>query len=137
MVKMYVHAVLFVADGRRPFDESITEDVAVFIRAVAAYKGLCCVHVCVLADHVHLALEVPHRADVFSFLETIRYWLQDYVERQTSQPPFAWQDRLWMVSKSPGDLQALEKYFRKHRDYHVLHGIEREWEDMMDLEEIG
>ena len=136
MVKIYVHAALFVADGRRPFDESITQDVAGFIRTVAAYKGLHCLHVCVLADHVHLALEVPARIDVFSTLETLRYWLQDYVERHSSQPPFAWQDRMWVVSKSPSDLAGLEKYFRRQVDYHDAHSLEQEWEDMMDLEEI-
>jgi REP element-mobilizing transposase RayT len=136
MVKIYVHVVLFVADGRRPFDESIRQDVATFIQTVLAYKGLRCLHACVLSDHVHLALEVPSRADVFAALETLRYWLQDYVERHTSQPPFAWQERMWVVSKSPSDLTVLEKYFRRQADYHDAHSLEQEWEDMMDLEEI-
>lgn len=136
MVKIYVHAALFVANKQRPFDESIREDVIAFIQTVVAYKGLLCLHVCVLADHVHLALEVPARADVFSTLETLRYWLQDYMQRHTSQLPFTWQDRMWVVSKSPSDLAALEKYFRRQSDYHVVHSMEQEWQDMMDLEEI-
>ena len=94
-------------------------------------------NVCVLPDHVHLLLEVPLRNDISSALATLRYWLQDYVERHTSQAPFEWQDRLWIVSKSPADLCALEKYFRRQQDYHALHDISREWEDMLDMEEIG
>ncbi len=137
MIRVYVHVALFVADGRSPFDEFITADVAAFIRTVVAYKGLRCVHVCVLPDHVHLLLEVPIRCDVYSALDTLRYWLQDYMERHTSQPPFDWQDRLWVVSKSPCDLPAVEKYFRRQTDYHVGRDIQQEWEDMMDLEEIG
>jgi REP element-mobilizing transposase RayT len=136
MVKIYVHAALFVADGLRPFDESITEDVAAFIRTVMRYKGLRCLDVCVMPDHVHLLLEIPQEADVYTGLSTLQYWLQDHVERNSSQASFAWQERVWMVSKSPTDLQSTKKYFRKQDAYHELYGIDREWEDLMDLEEI-
>jgi len=136
MVKIYVHAALFVADGLRPFDESITEDIAAFIRTVMRYKGLRCITTCIMPDHVHLFLEIPQDADVYSGLSTLQDWLQDYVERNSSQASFAWQDRMWVVSKSPSDIQSIEKYFRRQSAYHEVYGIDREWEDMMDLEEI-
>lgn len=136
MIKIYVHAVLFVADGRRPFDESIKEDIAAFIHTVSAYKGLHCLNLCVMADHVHLVLDIPAGIDVFSYFNTLRHWLQDYVELHTAQLPFAWQDRIWMVSKSPSDLPALEKNFRRQLDYHKYRDISQEWEDLLDLEEI-
>jgi hypothetical protein len=43
---------------------------------------------------------------------------------------------MWVVSKSPSDIQSIEKYFRRQSAYHEVYGIDREWEDMMDLEEI-
>jgi hypothetical protein len=43
---------------------------------------------------------------------------------------------MWIVSKSPCDVSAMEKYFRRQHDYHATHSIDEEWEDMMDLEEI-
>jgi hypothetical protein len=81
-------------------------------------------------------LEIPQDADVYSGLSTLQDWLQDYVERNSSQASFAWQERVWMVSKSPSDIQSIEKYFRRQSAYHEVYGIDREWEDMMDLEEI-
>lgn len=136
MVRIYVHVALFVDGGRRPFDESIVDDVSAFVNTVMAYKRLGCIHVCVLSDHIHLLLEVPPGVDVMAALETLRFWLPEYVERHTSQPQFAWHDRMWVVSKSPGDLPFMVKYFRKQGAYHEQYDIQREWEDMLDLEEI-
>ncbi len=137
MVAIYMHAVLFVADGRKPFDDSLAADMDVFIRQVVAYKGLQCEDVCLQPNHLHLLVKVPAQADVFAMLKILSYWLQDFVERNSSQVPFEWQERYWLVSKSPTDVEAMRKYFRRQPIYHALHGIEQEWEDMMDMEEIG
>jgi REP element-mobilizing transposase RayT len=136
MVRIYLHAVIYVADGKRPFDESLSNEAAAFTKTVLHYKGLHCESVCVLPDHVHLLIHVPMGAEVERGLTTLRYWLSDYVERHSSQPSFEWQERMWIVSKSPCDVSAMEKYFRRQHDYHATHTIEEEWADMMDLEEI-
>ena len=136
MILIYYHVAVFVSQGKTPFDESILEDAGHFTRTVMAYKGIECVEVCVRPDHVHLLLKVPAKADVFSAIETLQYWLQDFVARNSSQPPFQWDQRLWLVSKSPADLSSVKRYFRRQEEYHVLKGIDAEWEDMMDMEEI-
>ena len=137
MVTFYAHAVLFVKDGCRPFDNSLADEATAFVRTVFGYKGIQCKEVCVQPDHVHVLLRIPERADVFAALNTLRYWLQDFVERNSTQPPFEWQERFWLVSKSPADVEAMRKYFRRQADYHARHSIEQEWEDLMDLEEMG
>jgi REP element-mobilizing transposase RayT len=136
MIIIYYHVAVFVSQGKTPFDESILEDAGHFTRTVMAYKGIECVDVCVRPDHVHLLLKVPAKADVFVAIETLQYWLQDFVARNSSQPPFQWNQRLWLVSKSPSDLVAVQRYFRRQSEYHASHGIEAEWFDMMDMEEI-
>ena len=95
MIIIYYHVAVFVAQGKTPFDESILEDAGHFTRTVMAYKGIECVEVCVRPDHVHLLLKVPAKADVFTAIETLQYWLQDFVARNSSQPPFQWDHRLW------------------------------------------
>lgn len=136
MVIIFLHAGLFVADGRRPFDDSLSGNVNAFVKSALAYKGVHCEDVCVQADHIHLILRVPAHADVVAALTTLRYWLQDYVVRNATQSPFEWQDRYWLISKSPADIEAVRKYFRKQSEYHTQYSIEQEWEDMMDLEEL-
>lgn len=136
MVVFYVHAGMFVADGRRPFDPSIAADVKSFVQTVLAYKGVRCEDACVQPDHLHMLIRVPAHANVFAALQTLRYWLQDFIERNSTQPPFEWQERYWLVSKSPSDVETVRKYFRRQSDYHAQHSIEEEWTDMMDLEEV-
>jgi len=136
MIIIYYHVALFVSQGKRPFDESISVEAGHFTRTVMAYKGIECVDVCIQSDHVHLLLKVPPKADVFSAIETLRFWLQDFIARKSNQPRFQWDQRLWLVSKSPSDLVAVQRYFRRQNEYHASHGIEAEWVDMMDMEEI-
>ena len=137
MIITFYHAVLFVSQGKRPFDESMSEAACQFISTVLAYKGVKCIEVCVQPNHVHLLLNVPAGSDVFSAIETLRYWLQDFVARNSSQPPFQWDTRIWLVSKSPADLSSVRRYFRRQQEYHMLNGIDAEWEDMLDMEEIS
>jgi REP element-mobilizing transposase RayT len=136
MIIIYYHAMLFVSQGKRPFDESMSETASHFVRTVMTYKGIECIDQCIQPDHVHLLLKVPGKADVFIAIETLRYWLQDFVSRNSSQSPFEWDSRLWLVSKSPADVSSVKRYFRRQNEYHVLHGIDAEWMDMMDMEEI-
>ncbi|MFM7728745.1 MAG: transposase [Flavobacteriales bacterium] len=136
MVTIFMHAALFVANGRKPFDDSLSGDVKSFVKSVFAYKGIHCEDVCVQSDHLHVLLRIPAHRDVFEALKILRYWLQDFVERNSTQPPFEWQERFWLVSKSPPDLEAVRKYFRRQPEYHTSHTIGEEWDDMMDLEEM-
>ena len=136
MVNIYMHAVLIVANANKPFDGALTSDLSSFVRATLTYKGIACIDMCILPDHLHLLLKVPPDNDVFKALETLKYWVQDFVLRHSSQRPFEWDSRLWLVSKSPADIPSMEKYFRKQPDYHALSSIEQEWADLLDLEEI-
>lgn len=131
-----MHAVIFVGAGGRPFDESISSDVKTFVHTVLHYKGIKSTLVCVQPDHVHMLIQVPNTVNVLSSLETLRYWLLDFVERRSSQPMFVWDERMWIVSKSPCDVPAMEKYFRRQQLYHAACSIEQEWQDMLDMEEI-
>jgi REP element-mobilizing transposase RayT len=137
VISICMHAVLFVAQGRKPFDDSLIVEAASFVRTVLAYKGVRCMDVCMQADHVHLLVQVPEQVDVYAALQTLRYWLQDFVERNSTQPSFEWDARYWLVSKSPADVESVRKYFRRQQAYHAQHSIEQEWADLMDLEEIG
>lgn len=136
MTVIFMHVVIFVGAGGRPFDESISSDVKTFVHTVLHYKGIKSVLVCVQPDHVHMLIQVPNTVNVLSSLETLRYWLLDFVERRSSQPMFVWDERMWIVSKSPSDVPAMEKYFRRQQLYHVACSIEQEWQDMLDMEEI-
>lgn len=136
MVNIYMHAVLIVANADKPFDEALTSDTSSFVRTVLAYKGVACVDSCILPDHIHLLLKVQPQTDVLKALETLKHWLQDFTQRHSSQRPFEWDTRSWLVSKSPADIPFMQKYFRKQPAYHALSSVEQEWNDMMDLEEI-
>ncbi len=136
VIMICMHAALFIANGRKPFDDSLIAEAASFVRTVLAYKGLRCIEVSMQADHVHVLLQVPEQVDVYAALQTLRYWLQDFVERNSNQPPFEWDSRYWLVSKSSADVESVRKYFRRQQVYHAQHSIEQEWADFMDLEEI-
>lgn len=136
MTVIFMHTAIFVGAGGRPFDESISSDVKTFVHTVLHYKGIKSLLVCVQPDHVHMLMQVPDTVKVLSTLETLRYWLSDFVGRHSSQPPFVWDERMWIVSKSPSDVPAMEKYFRRQELYHAVCSIEQEWQDMLDMEEI-
>jgi REP element-mobilizing transposase RayT len=103
---------------------------------VLRYKGINSADVCVLDDHVHLLIKVPAEAELDRILYTVKVWLQDYVARHSGQPSFDWNDRMWVVSKSPADLPAVRKFFSRQLEYHKLKSIEDEWSDLLDWEEI-
>ncbi len=136
MIRIYIHAILYAASGARPFDDSVESDVAAFIKSVLNYKGITCVDSCVMPDHVHILISVPPDNDVLKTLETLQYWLQDFVLRHSNQLPFLWSDRKWLVSKSHADIASVGKFFRKQYAYHELNNVEQEWNDLLDLEEI-
>lgn len=136
MVAIFLHVIIYVADGKKPFDESLHADVTAFILTVLRYKGINSADVCVLDDHVHLLIKVPAEAELDRILYTVKVWLQDYVARHSDQPSFDWNDRMWVVSKSPADLPAVRKFFSRQLEYHKLKSIEDEWSDLLDWEEI-
>ena len=137
MVNIYMHAVLIVANADRPFDEALTSDISLFVKAALTYKGVACIDLCILPDHLHMLVKVQPNTDVLKALETLKYWLQDFTLRHSSQRPFDWDSRLWLVSKSPADIPVMQKYFRKQPAYHTVSNVEPEWSDLMDLEEIA
>ncbi len=137
MVNIYMHAVLIVANADRPFDEALTSDISSFVKAALTYKGVACIDLCILPDHLHMLVKVQPNTDVLKALETLKYWLQDFTLRHSSQRPFEWDSRLWLVSKSPADIPVMQKYFRKQPAYHAVLNVEQEWSDLMDLEEIA
>jgi REP element-mobilizing transposase RayT len=137
MVNIYMHAVLIVANADKPFDEALTSDVSSFVRTALTYKGVACIDLCILPDHLHMLLKVQPQTDLSKVLETLKYWLQDFTLRHSSQRPFEWDSRLWLVSKSPADIPFMQKYFRKQPAYHAVSNVEQEWADLMDLEEIA
>jgi REP element-mobilizing transposase RayT len=136
MVLLYSHAALFVAKGSRPFNDSVLADIPAFIRSVLTYKGVECVDVCVMPDHVHILMKMQHQTDLLHALQTLQYWLQDCVVRNSNQHAFEWDERVWVVSKSPSDIESVRKYFHKQAAYHEHTCINQEWYDMLDLEEI-
>ena len=137
MVNIYMHAILIVSNADKPFDDALTSDVSSFVRSALTYNGVACIDMCILPDHLHLLLKVQPQTDVLKALETLKYWLQDFTLRHSSQRPFEWDRRLWLISKSPADIPFMQKYFRKQPAYHALASIEQEWADLMDLEEIA
>jgi putative transposase len=136
MVAIFLHVIIYVADGKKPFDESLHADVTAFISTVLRYKGIASADVCVLDDHVHLLIKVPAEAELDRIVYAVKVWLQDYIARHSSQPAFEWSNRVWVVSKSPADISAMRKFFSRQRDYHAFKSVEEEWCDLLDWEEM-
>lgn len=136
MMRIYFHIVLFVANRARPFDASVDADVQEFVKAVLRYKGLTCVELCILPDHIHLLVESKPEHAILKTIETLQYWLQDFVLRHSNQSGIEWTERFWLVSKSPADIQSMKKLFHKQADYHMHADIDQEWRDLLDWEEI-
>jgi REP element-mobilizing transposase RayT len=136
MIRIYIHAILYAADGARPFDDSVESDVTEFVKSVLSYKGVTCIDMSVMPDHIHLLMLVNPLHDLLKALETLRYWLQDFVLRHSNQLPFLWSNRIWLVSKSSSDVAAMGKFFRKQSAYHERVTAEQEWNDLLDWDEI-
>jgi REP element-mobilizing transposase RayT len=136
MVVIYLHVIIYVADGRKPFDESLNADVTAFITTVLRYKGVFNADVCVLEDHVHLLIRLPEEAELKRIMYTVKIWLQDFVKRHSGQTCFEWSNREWVVSKSPADLSAMRKFFSRQLNYHAIKSVEEEWTDLLDWEEM-
>jgi len=136
MIQLYAHIVLIVVQNRKPFHEEYADDTAGFVRTVCAYKGTYCLDVCVMPDHVHMLIQYHEHTELNRVMDTLRCWLQDYIQRRAGMDPFEWQTECWVVSKSPSCLPGVQKYFRRQREYHAARTVMQEWEDMLDMEEI-
>jgi len=89
-----------------------------------------------MPDHIHFLVATRPEHTILKTVETLKYWIQDFVLRHSNQGAMEWSDRLWLVSKSPADIQSMRKYFFKQAEYHIHADTEKEWNDLLDWEEI-
>ncbi len=122
-----VHLV-FSTKGRSPWiDVSVRADLHAYLASVARNAGGGCLRVGGVADHVHLAIQLPRTLTIAALVERLKtsssMWLK---ARSPDSSRFSWQRGYGVFSVAPANSSALINYIDEQEKHHRIRTYQEE-----------
>ena len=96
------------------------------IRASCREKGAVVLALCLMPDHVHLAVSMPPRISVSDLMHLVKGSSSHLLDRDRSTPadvPFAWQSEYGAISFGKRSLSQIVAYIVNQREHHASNDL--------------
>jgi REP element-mobilizing transposase RayT len=127
-----VHLVFSTKDRQPLLGASVRPSLHAYLATVARNIGCECYRVGGVADHVHLAVQLPRTLTIAGVVEELKTSSSKWLKTQaTGLAAFAWQRGYGAFSVSPSDLDALRSYIDSQEEHHRVKTFQEEYRALL------
>lgn len=121
--------IVFSTKNREPWlDADLRPRVFAYLAEIGRDAGAIVYRVGGMADHVHLAVDLPRTMAVADFVKRIKttssVWIKEHGNRHAG---FAWQAGYGVFSLGASQLQTLTDYIDRQEEHHRVKGFQEEY----------
>jgi REP element-mobilizing transposase RayT len=127
-----VHLGFSTKDRQPLLGASVRPSLHAYLATVARNIGCECYRVGGVADHVHLAVQLPRTLTIAGVVEELKTSSSKWLKTQaTGLAAFAWQRGYGAFSVSPSDLDALRSYIDSQEEHHRVKTFQEEYRALL------
>jgi putative transposase len=133
--RLYYH-LLWATKLREPLiNESIGEVIRRSTQHICTENGVLVHAIGTMPDHVHLAVSIPPRLSVSSFMQRVKGNTSHLVNRNVQHPTedwFVWQPEYGVLSFGEASLVRVVEYVENETTHHAEHSLWSPFERLSD-----